>query len=199
MRLNTRGRYGIQLMTQLACHLATPQPLGLRQIAGTTGLPWRYLEQITRPLRRAGLLAGRPGRSGGYALARQPDRISLRDVIEAASGPICLTDCVDVPGSCDHSSSCTSRQVWLAVTDEIRAVLARYTLCDLAMRPCAGCREAAAVAREHRVESRRARSAGQGVSTLPTTRRAASSGTRTSGVEGSRDPGRTGRSRPRKN
>jgi Rrf2 family transcriptional regulator, iron-sulfur cluster assembly transcription factor len=155
MRLNTRGRYGIQLMTQLACHLTTPQPLGLRQIAGATGLPWRYLEQITRPLSKAGLLAGRPGRSGGYVLSRKPDRISLRDVIEAASGPICLTDCVDVPGTCVHSGSCTSRQVWLAVTDEIRAVLARYTLCDLAMRPCAGCREAAASAREHRSRGRR--------------------------------------------
>ena len=150
MRLNTRGRYGIQLMAQLACHTTQPDPVGLKDVAGATGLPWRYLEQIARPLRKAALVKGRPGRTGGYVLARQPDRISLRDVIEATSGPICLMDCVDDADSCEHSAACTSRNVWLAVTADIREVLSRYTLCDLAKRPCAGCREAADAARANR-------------------------------------------------
>jgi Rrf2 family protein len=154
MRLNTRGRYGIQLMARLACHATEPQPLGLKQVADATGLPWRYLEQIARPLRKAGLVKGRAGRTGGYVLARQPDRISLRDVIEATSGPICFMDCVDQPDACEHNSTCTSRQVWMTVTAEIRAVLARYTLCDLAKRPCAGCRDAAETARANRVSSK---------------------------------------------
>ncbi len=157
MRLNTRGRYGIQLMAQLACRTTPADPVGLKDVAGATGLPWRYLEQITRPLRKAALVRGRPGRTGGYVLARQPDRITLRDVIEATSGPICLMDCVDHPASCDRSDSCTSRQVWQAVTEDIRAVLACYTICDLAKRPCAGCREAASAARSARTGSHRKR------------------------------------------
>ena len=55
MRLNTRGRYGLQLMSQLACHLNESRPVGLKEVAKTTGLPWRYLEQIAGPLRRAAL------------------------------------------------------------------------------------------------------------------------------------------------
>lgn len=155
MRLNTRGRYGIQLMAQLACHVTPAAPVGLKEVAGSTGLPWRYLEQITRPLRKASLVRGRPGRTGGYVLARQPERITLRDVIEATSGPICLMDCVDHPESCERSDSCTSRQVWQAVTEDIRAVLACYTVCDLAKRPCAGCREAASAARTARTTQRK--------------------------------------------
>jgi len=103
-------------------------------------------------LRQAGLVRGRAGRTGGYVLARQPEQITLRDVLEATSGPLCLMDCVDDPSACERTASCTSRQVWLAVTEDIRQVLARYTLCDLAKRPCSGCREAAESAREHRVE-----------------------------------------------
>ena len=155
MRLNTRGRYGIQLMAQLACHTTQSDPVGLKHVAGSTGLPWRYLEQITRPLRKAALVKGRPGRTGGYVLAREPERISLRDVIEATAGPVCLMDCVDSPEGCEFSQSCMSRQVWLAVTDDIRRVLERYTLGDLAMRPCAGCRESAATARATRVSHQR--------------------------------------------
>lgn len=153
MRLNTRGRYGIQLMAQLACHTTQPQPLGLKLVSAATGLPWRYLEQIARPLRKAALVKGRAGRTGGYVLSRQPELITLRDVIEATSGPLCLMDCVDHPSSCEHSGTCTSRQVWLEVTEDIRQVLARYTLCDLAKRPCAGCRESAETARADRISN----------------------------------------------
>ena len=150
MRLNTRGRYGMQLMTQLACHLSEPKPVGLKQVAAATGLPWRYLEQIAGPLRKASLITGRPGRSGGYKLGKQPERITLREVIETTSGPIRLMDCVDKPDVCDHSPGCPSRAVWVLLTRDMRDVLDRYNLGDLAKRPCAGCRAAAQKARSQR-------------------------------------------------
>lgn len=157
MRLNTRGRYGIQLMAQLACQGTESEPLGLKQVAEATGLPWRYLEQIARPLRKASLVRGRAGRTGGYYLGRQPDQISLRDVIEAASGPICFMDCVDHSETCEHSPNCASRQVWLAITEDIRGVLDQYSLCDLARRPCAGCSDTAEAARVNRSAHKPAR------------------------------------------
>lgn len=143
MRLNTRGRYGLQLMSQLACHLDESRPVGLKEIARATGLPWRYLEQIAGPLRRASLIKGRPGRTGGYKLGRPPERITLRDVVEVTSGPVRLMDCVDKPDSCEHSNKCTSRAMWVNLTGELRGVLDQYTLNDLAQRPCAGCRTTA--------------------------------------------------------
>ena len=147
MRLNTRGRYGMQLLTQLACHIKDPKPIGLKQVAAATGLPWRYLEQIAGPLRKAALIKGRPGRTGGYVLGRLPERISLREVVESSVGPLCLMECVDAPSMCDHSPTCPSRQVWVKVTHDLRDVLDRFTLADLASRPCSGCRAAAQKAR----------------------------------------------------
>ena len=147
MRLNTRGRYGMQLLTQLACHMKDSKPVGLKQVAAATGLPWRYLEQIAGPLRKAALIKGRPGRTGGYVLGRMPDSISLREVVESTVGPLCLMECVDSPAMCDHSPTCPSRGVWMTVTKELRDVLEKYTLDDLARRPCSGCRAAAEKAR----------------------------------------------------
>jgi Rrf2 family protein len=155
MRLNTRGRYGLQLMTQLACHCHEPKLLGLKDVAKTTGLPWRYLEQIAGPLRKAALIQGRPGRSGGYSLGRTPECITLREVMEVTSGPLRLMDCVDKPETCDHSSLCASRTMWVNLTGEVRDVLDRYTLGDLAKRPCAGCRASAERARESRAKVRK--------------------------------------------
>jgi len=154
VRLNTRGRYGMQLMAQLACHLTDPKPVGLKQVAAATGLPWRYLEQIAGPLRNASHITGRPGRAGGYKLGRAPERITLRDVIETASGPIRLMDCVDSPEACEHSPTCTSRTVWVSMTNDMRGVLEKYTLGDLAKRPCAGLRETAEKARGVRASTK---------------------------------------------
>jgi Rrf2 family iron-sulfur cluster assembly transcriptional regulator len=153
MRLNTRGRYGLQLMTQLACHSHEPKLVGLKDVAKATGLPWRYLEQIAGPLRRAGFIQGRPGRSGGYGLVRTAEHITLREVMEATSGPLRLMDCVDKPATCERSSLCASRTMWVSLTGELRDVLNRYTLGDLAKRPCAGCRASAERARESRANA----------------------------------------------
>jgi len=150
VRLNTRGRYGLQMMSQLACRLGEPAPVGLKDIARATGLPWRYLEQIASPLRKAALIKGRPGRTGGYKLGRPPSAITLRDVIEATTGRLCLMECVDDPETCDCSPRCPSRSMWVSLTADLRAVLDRYTLDDLAQRPCAGCRDTAARARRLR-------------------------------------------------
>jgi len=150
VRLNTRGRYGLQMMSQLACHLSEAAPVGLKDIARTTGLPWRYLEQIAGPLRRAALIKGRPGRAGGYKLGRPPARITLREVMEVTSGPLRLMECVDRPDTCEHSNACPSRAMWVNLTGEMRGVLDKYTLDDLAQRPCSGCRDTAARARRLR-------------------------------------------------
>jgi Rrf2 family transcriptional regulator, cysteine metabolism repressor len=154
VRLNTRGRYGLQLMSQLASHLDDASPVGLKVIARATGLPWRYLEQIAGPLRKAALIKGRPGRAGGYRLGRTPSKITLREVMEVTTGPLRLMDCVDKPETCAKSNKCTSRAMWVNLTGELRGVLDRYTLDDLADRPCVGCRVTAARARGTREASK---------------------------------------------
>ena len=79
--------------------------------------------------------------------------------MEVTSGPLRLMECVDKPETCEKSNKCTSRAMWVNLTGELRGVLDRYTLDDLAQRPCAGCRATAARARGLRttVEAARAR------------------------------------------
>jgi len=61
-----------------------------------------------------------------------------------------LMDCVDKPETCEKSNKCTSRAMWVTLTGELRGVLDRYTLDDLAQRPCAGCRATASRAKSLR-------------------------------------------------
>ena len=95
MKISTRARYSIRLMTYLADNLGTETPINLSQIAENQGLSMRYLEQLVVPLKNASLLKSVSGKHGGYLLARAPGDISIGEIVEAAIGPIKLLDCLD--------------------------------------------------------------------------------------------------------
>lgn len=55
-------------------------PVRSREIAQHQGMPPRYLEQMLQRLVHAGILRGVRGPRGGYLLAREKRRITLRDI-----------------------------------------------------------------------------------------------------------------------
>ncbi len=61
---------------------ARPDPVQAREITARQGVPQRYLEQVMQALVRAGILRGVRGPRGGYRLARERRRISVREIFE---------------------------------------------------------------------------------------------------------------------
>ncbi len=102
-------------------------PVALNDIAETQGLSLNYLEQLFRPLRRAGLVRSTRGVHGGYVLGREPGSITVGDVVRVLDGPIAPSDCVlpgvEGEGRCEMSSSCVARGVWEKVRDAVEDVL----------------------------------------------------------------------------
>ncbi|NLA75048.1 MAG: Rrf2 family transcriptional regulator [Deltaproteobacteria bacterium] len=131
MKLSTRVRYGVRLMVELAERYGQG-PVFLKEIAAELGLSEKYLSLIVIPLRSAGLLYSARGASGGYSLARDPREISLREVVGALEGELCLVDCVRDPSTCDRTSHCPSREVWEKVGDRISEALSQATLAQMA-------------------------------------------------------------------
>src|SRR4030095_7051864 len=58
----------------------------ITEIAKQQEVPKKFLETIIQDLMRCGLIKSKRGSSGGYTLARSPEKISLSDVIEAIEG-----------------------------------------------------------------------------------------------------------------
>lgn len=131
MKLSTRARYGLHCMIAISRLAGRKGPVSLEEVAQRTGLSKRYLEQLAAALRHAGLLRSRPGRSGGYLLARPPETIHLAQIVEALIGPINIVDCVCEPGNCFKADHCESRLVYLLINCSITAVLSEYSLADL--------------------------------------------------------------------
>jgi Rrf2 family protein len=87
VRVTTRTRYAIRALYDLAFHRGGESALA-KEIAARQQIPLRFLEQILRDLRRAGLVDARRGPRGGYCLARAPAEVALADVLRAVGGPL---------------------------------------------------------------------------------------------------------------
>ncbi len=131
MKLTTRGRYSLHCMVAVARLAGAGSPVKLEAVAASTGLSIPYLRQITIALRKADLLRGVAGRSGGYVLTRDPGQITVAEIIEAGIGPISVVDCVCEPEYCAKAEGCETRLIYVLLNRSITKLLASYTLADL--------------------------------------------------------------------
>jgi Rrf2 family protein len=131
MRINTKVRYAIRLMADIAKH-SHGQPVTLKDIAERQDLPKYYLSQLAAPLKHAALLKSIWGNKGGYLLNRPAEEMTLLDVLEAVDGPVAVLDCVLDPGVCDRSDFCECLGIWRNVNEAIVKTLEGYSLADLA-------------------------------------------------------------------
>lgn len=87
MRLSRTIAYAVHATLELA--RSTPGvPVPCSQIARAGNLPERFLLQILRKMVNHGLLRSTRGVVGGYYLARRPDEITLREIVEAFENPL---------------------------------------------------------------------------------------------------------------
>jgi Rrf2 family iron-sulfur cluster assembly transcriptional regulator len=134
MRVSTRGDYAARALLSLALHADESGPTSVRDIAERTALPQPYLEQILLALKGAGLVRSKRGVGGGYVLARPPSAIKLSEIISAVDGPIQVGDFGEPhkDGACNHEGQCVLLAIWGLVGEEMRSLLASFTLADIA-------------------------------------------------------------------
>jgi Rrf2 family iron-sulfur cluster assembly transcriptional regulator len=133
VKVSTRGDYAARALLSLALH-ESDRPTSVKEIAERTTLPQPYLEQILLAVKGAGLVRSKRGVGGGYVLAREPERITLAEILAAVDGP--LTTLMDEHDHCE--GHCVLQEVWVCVSDEMRQTLERFTLADLVERTRTG-------------------------------------------------------------
>lgn len=131
MELNTKGRYAVMAMADLAKH-GRGSAVPLSAIAERQHISLAYLEQIFLHLRRAGLVESERGRAGGYKLARASDAISVAAVMAAVEEGTRMTRCAGDSGSpCLPGHRCLTHGLWDALGEHIGNFLADVSLQDV--------------------------------------------------------------------
>lgn len=141
LKLTKKADYGLMAMKHLAEH-ANQGSCSAKDVADAYGIPPEALAKILQRLAKAGLLQSHHGINGGYVLARAAHTISAFEVIQAIDGPLFITSCVTVRGSCDQTDRCTIREPLRKVNESIEGVLKRIKISHMREEP----EESAAVA-----------------------------------------------------
>ena len=116
-----------------------------RDLAAFQRLPLAFMRKLLTQLEKAGLVEGSEGLRGGWKLAREPRKITVLEVAEAAQGPSPLFECREIRGRCAlweegaapraaTSGICEIHAVMLAAEAAMRRELAKSTLADIAQR-----------------------------------------------------------------
>lgn len=125
-----RSDYGIRAMLYLARH--DGNRVKSSEIAEAMDLPKDFLHQVLQGLQRTGYVNSRPGRTGGYQIARPPEAVSLLDVIEAVDGPLDPGECALNGFPCHWVEVCAVHTVWTEARDALRGKLDSASLAELA-------------------------------------------------------------------
>ena len=146
MELNTRGRYAVMAMADIAKYGPKTGAAGsvpLSAIAERQHVSLAYLEQLFQRLRRAGLVDSVRGRSGGYVLARAPQDVAITQIMAAVEEPVKMTRCEGGEIGCVGEQRCLTHDLWTALGEQIETFLSGVSLKDVVeglpgrVQPCA--------------------------------------------------------------
>lgn len=118
MQITRQADYAIRAMLYLA-NLQHGERAATSQIAESKKIPSSFLAKIISQLSIAGLIHTSRGAHGGVTLARNPDQITVLDVVEAIDGPISINNCTLDPHVCEFGEDCPIRPLWCDLQAEL--------------------------------------------------------------------------------
>lgn len=143
MKISTKGRYGLRIMTDLALNTGDGACVSIKDISEREQLSDKYLEQIINLLSKNGLVKSVRGAKGGYLLSRAPQNITVEDILIATEGSLAPVACAENSESCDKRFDCATSIIWSEIYRAVVDVVRNITLKDLADRtvdaPCEKC------------------------------------------------------------
>jgi Rrf2 family protein len=135
VKVSALEEYGLRCILRVAADYQGETPMTAGEVAEAESISVPYAQKILRLLSRADLIESRRGVGGGYTLARQPERITVGDVIRALDATFETSDvCTRHTGEddvCAHSGSCAILPMWNFIEDFISRTLDNLPLSTL--------------------------------------------------------------------
>lgn len=129
LRISRLADYGTVIMNYLA---SQPQCLqSANELAKKAHVSLPTASKILKILVTANLVASVKGTRGGYRLARDPQSITLADVITALDGQPAITECNVPTKPCSKDAFCAIRDNWRIINKVIMTALQSVTLTDM--------------------------------------------------------------------
>jgi Rrf2 family protein len=136
MILSMKTRYAIVALTRLAKDYGNG-PVPIKKISEEEKIPQSFLENILLELRNEGILGSKLGKSGGYFLLKNPESVTLAQVVRLFEGSVGLMYCVSEDSYqpcefCKDETACRIKKVFEEIRNSTYSFLSNTTLASLA-------------------------------------------------------------------
>ena len=133
--LSKKTKYGLKALTFIARQTGK-SPVQASAIAESENISRKFLESILLTLRKAGFLASKKGKGGGYYLLKEPKKIKIVRVMRILEGPIAMVPCVSLNfyekcEDCPDENLCSVHNLMKEVRDSTLHIFNNKSLADL--------------------------------------------------------------------
>jgi len=132
MKLNTRGRYAVMALADMA-NFNSQNPVSLRDISLRQNISLVYLEQIFSKLKKNNIVKSIRGINGGYILTKDPEKIKLSNIFLAVDEKVKTLQCKkeSKKGCNGKLTKCITHNLWDDLEMHINDFFDKKNLGDL--------------------------------------------------------------------
>jgi len=122
MKLLTRNTdYAIRA---ICCMSSKPEKLfTVTELVNDLKMPRPFLRKILQTLNKVGVVKSVRGSGGGFKLVKNPDKLTLADLIEVFQGPLSINECTFKKRVCPNTGRCSLKSKIKNIEDSVKAEL----------------------------------------------------------------------------
>jgi Rrf2 family protein len=129
MRFNKTTEYAFRIFAFMAMDKA--KLYRSDEIYRHLNIPLRYLKRLLTKLSKTSLMESIQGNQGGYKLSKNPDKITLLDIVKATDSQEEMNICFFGFKKCRFGNKCHMHDKWYGIIKGIEKLLQTTTLNDL--------------------------------------------------------------------
>jgi Rrf2 family protein len=122
MGISRKTDYALRVMVELTAK--NGGPVSTKELADLADAPYAFVAKIVAELAARGFVDIARGRNGGVRLAIDPESTTALTVLEAISGPLQVSQCVNDPTACPRSGFCPLCEAFADAQRRLREALA---------------------------------------------------------------------------
>ena len=124
--------YSIRAMMFIVTRSRDGAKVGIKDIAQHTGTPEPFMAKILQTLSKRSIVSSVKGRNGGFYIDPDAPATPLLDIVLAIDGNGFFLNCGLGIKNCSAQKPCPIHNEYAVIRDEIREMLQRNTIQDLA-------------------------------------------------------------------
>lgn len=131
MKISTKGRYSLRVIIDLAEH-RNGGYIPMKEVAARQKISLKYVEKLMPLLTKRGLVEGIHGKGGGYKLKREPEFLTVGEILRLAEGDLAPVSCLEKGAPpCEIAEECRTISMWKDFYEMTNKFFDGITVADL--------------------------------------------------------------------